>query len=90
MAILVASATYSPYMNLRLLLIGNVKLWQFHIRLAEQITTDNEKDAEKFYKQSLNAGNEGVMFKSLKAPYKPGSRVGYMLKHMALVHFPRA
>ena len=29
MAILVASATYSPLMNLRLLLIGNVKLWQF-------------------------------------------------------------
>jgi membrane associated rhomboid family serine protease len=29
MAVLVASATYSPYMNLRLLLIGNVKLWQF-------------------------------------------------------------
>lgn len=29
MAILVATATYSPLMNLRLLLIGNVKLWQF-------------------------------------------------------------
>lgn len=29
MAILIASATYSPFMNLRLLLIGNVKLWQF-------------------------------------------------------------
>lgn len=29
MAILVATATYSPMMNLRLLLIGNVKLWQF-------------------------------------------------------------
>ncbi|HMK06263.1 MAG TPA: rhomboid family intramembrane serine protease, partial [Flavobacterium sp.] len=29
MAILVATATYSPYMNLRLLLIGNVKLWHF-------------------------------------------------------------
>ncbi|MBK8600974.1 MAG: rhomboid family intramembrane serine protease [Flavobacterium sp.] len=29
MAILVATATYSPFMNLRLLLIGNVKLWQF-------------------------------------------------------------
>jgi len=28
MAILVATATYSPYMNLRLLLVGNVKLWQ--------------------------------------------------------------
>lgn len=28
MAILVATATYAPMMNLRLLLIGNVKLWQ--------------------------------------------------------------
>jgi len=28
MAILVAAATYAPTMNLRLLLIGNVKLWQ--------------------------------------------------------------
>ncbi|MFT3795558.1 rhomboid family intramembrane serine protease [Flavobacterium sp.] len=28
MAVLVATATYSPMMNLRLLLIGNVKLWQ--------------------------------------------------------------
>jgi rhomboid family protein len=29
MAILIAAATYAPNMNLRLLLIGNVKLWQF-------------------------------------------------------------
>ena len=29
MAVLIATATYSPNMNLRLLLIGNVKLWQF-------------------------------------------------------------
>lgn len=29
MAILVATATYAPDMNLRLLLIGNVKLWMF-------------------------------------------------------------
>jgi hypothetical protein len=29
MAILVATATYAPNMNLRLLLIGNVKLWMF-------------------------------------------------------------
>jgi membrane associated rhomboid family serine protease len=29
MAILVATATYAPQMNLRLLLIGNVKLWMF-------------------------------------------------------------
>ena len=29
MSVLVATATYAPFMNLRLLLIGNVKLWQF-------------------------------------------------------------
>lgn len=29
MAVLVATATYAPLMNLRLLLIGNVKLWHF-------------------------------------------------------------
>ena len=29
MALLVATATYAPFMNLRLLLIGNVRLWQF-------------------------------------------------------------
>ena len=29
MAILVATTTYSPFMNFRMLLIGNVKLWQF-------------------------------------------------------------
>lgn len=29
MAVLVATATYAPFMNIRLLLIGNVKLWQF-------------------------------------------------------------
>ncbi|GIU70191.1 MAG: DNA ligase [Candidatus Woesearchaeota archaeon] len=50
------------------------------IKLAEQIITDNEKEAEKFYKKSLEFGNEGVMLKSLTAPYKPGSRVGYMVK----------
>ncbi|WP_309640808.1 rhomboid family intramembrane serine protease [Flavobacterium sp.] len=45
MAILVATATYSPFMNLRLLLIGNVKLWQltFVILLLDliQIFTEN-------------------------------------------------
>ena len=47
---------------------------------ARQIVTDKLSDAEKFYKESLEAGNEGVMAKSLTAPYKPGSRVGYGVK----------
>ncbi|MFA5797545.1 MAG: ATP-dependent DNA ligase [Candidatus Woesearchaeota archaeon] len=52
----------------------------FHINIAVQITTDNEEEANAFYQQSLNAGNEGIMFKTLDAPYKPGSRVGHMVK----------
>jgi len=50
------------------------------IKLAEQITTDLDSEGEKFYKKSLDSGNEGIMLKSLDAPYKPGSRVGQMVK----------
>lgn len=45
MAVLVSGATYAPFMNLRLLLIGNVKLWQvtFVILLIDliQISVEN-------------------------------------------------
>ncbi len=51
------------------------------IVLAKSTITSNPEEAEKFYKQSLEAGNEGVMFKNLDAPYKPGARVGYMVKY---------
>jgi len=50
------------------------------IVLAENIITSKEKEVEMFYKKSLAAGNEGLMLKKLKAPYKPGARVGYMVK----------
>jgi DNA ligase 1 len=48
--------------------------------LAEQIITDDDDVAEKFYKKSLSAGNEGIMVKNLKGIYKPGSRVGFGVK----------
>lgn len=48
--------------------------------LSKQIITDSKTEAESFYEESLKVGNEGVMAKSLKAPYKPGARVGYMVK----------
>lgn len=47
---------------------------------AKQLITDNEKQAEEFYKQALKDNQEGIMMKNLKAEYKPGKRVGYMLK----------
>ncbi len=50
------------------------------IVLARQLITDDEKEAERFYQESLKEGNEGVMFKTISAPYKPGARVGFMIK----------
>lgn len=47
---------------------------------AKNIRTSETKSAEKFYQESLKMGNEGVMLKALDAPYKPGSRVGFMVK----------
>jgi len=47
---------------------------------AEQLITADEKEAEKFYKKALEMGEEGIMFKNLNSPYKPGARVGHMLK----------
>lgn len=50
------------------------------ISLSEKIITSDEKEAKKFYDKALKLGHEGLMAKNLKAPYKPGSRVGYMVK----------
>ena len=50
------------------------------IVLAKKLTTSDKKEAEKFYQQSLKEGNEGIMLKTLDAPYKPGARVGFMIK----------
>ena len=42
--------------------------------------TKDLKEAEKFYKESLDAGEEGLIVKNLDAKYQPGRRVGYWLK----------
>ena len=65
----------------RKLLEKVVKQEKRKIVLAKSIITSSPKDAEKFFKDSLDAGNEGVMFKNLQAPYKPGARVGFMVKY---------
>lgn len=64
----------------RKLLEGIVKPVKKKIRLAEQLVTDNEEQAMEFYNKSLEQGNEGIILKNLESPYKPGSRVGYMIK----------
>jgi len=53
---------------------------KYKIITSKQIITGDEKKAEEFFKRALKDHQEGVMMKSLDAFYKPGSRVGYMIK----------
>jgi ATP-dependent DNA ligase I len=69
-----------PFRERRAMLKKIVKEEKDKITLAEQKIVSTIKEAEKFYKESLEMGNEGAMMKNLEAPYKPGSRVGYGVK----------
>ncbi len=69
-----------PFKERRKLIEKIVKNSKNKIRIAEGKIVHTEKEAEQFYKKSLNAGNEGVMLKNLDSPYKPGARVGHMVK----------
>ncbi len=48
--------------------------------LSKAIISDDEKEIKKFYDNAILEGHEGIMMKNLNAPYKPGKRVGYMVK----------
>jgi len=52
----------------------------YKIIAAKQIITSDAKKAKEFYKKALQDNQEGIMMKNLKAEYKPGRRVGHMLK----------
>lgn len=64
----------------RELLLNTIKQEQGRIVVANQIVTDDPVELDRFYRKALEIGNEGVMMKKLDAPYKPGARVGYMVK----------
>ena len=69
-----------PFKKRRELIKKIIKNEKFKIKIVDGIITDDNEEAEKFYNNSLEKGMEGVMFKTLDAPYKPGARVGYMIK----------
>lgn len=50
------------------------------IVLSKKITTSDESVAKAFFDESVALGNEGVMFKNFEGAYKPGARVGSMIK----------
>lgn len=52
----------------------------YKIICAKQIITSNLEEANSFYQEALKNNQEGVMMKSLDAEYKPGKRVGQMIK----------
>jgi len=69
-----------PFIERRKILEKITKEKPKKIKLAEEIITEDIKEAEIFYKKSLDNGNEGIMIKNLQGIYKPGSRVGYGVK----------
>ena len=69
-----------PFSKRRAVLVKAVKEEPYKVVLAKQLITESVEEAEKFYSESLDAGEEGIMVKKLDAPYKPGSRVGYGVK----------
>lgn len=69
-----------PFIERRKVIEKIVKPVEFKIRLAEQIITDSEDEAEKFYNRALEEQQEGVMVKNLNSIYKPGARIGYAVK----------
>ncbi|ADP77305.1 DNA ligase I, ATP-dependent Dnl1 [Methanothermus fervidus DSM 2088] len=48
-----------------------------------EVTCENIDDAEKLFKESIEAGHEGIMIKDPNAPYIPGIRGKKMLKYKA-------
>ena len=69
-----------PFEKRTQLLRKIIKNKKFHLQTAKQLITSDAKKAEVFYKQALKDNQEGLMIKNLKSVYKPGGRVGYMLK----------
>ena len=50
------------------------------LRLVDHEETSDPEDVNRMQHESLEEGHEGIMMKNLDAEYKPGSRVGYMVK----------
>lgn len=73
------------FIKRRKLLEGMIKQEPKKIVLSKIKITSDKNDVERFFKEAVNAGNEGLMFKALNAPYKPGARVGYMIKFKSVM-----
>ncbi|MEM5782586.1 MAG: ATP-dependent DNA ligase [Candidatus Aenigmatarchaeota archaeon] len=64
-----------PLEKRRKILSSIVKTIPGKLQLAKQLVAKDLKEAEKFYKEALDAGHEGLIVKNLEAKYQPGRRV---------------
>ena len=71
------------YEDRRELIESIISAEQYRMRLADQHVTDENEEAQSFFTEATERGNEGLIVKNLDGQYKPGSRVGYMLKYKA-------
>ncbi|MEK6844718.1 MAG: ATP-dependent DNA ligase, partial [Nanoarchaeota archaeon] len=70
----------SPFEKRSKLLKKIIKSEKYKITTSNQLITNKVSEVREFYKKAIKNNQEGLILKNLKAPYKPGSRVGYMLK----------
>ena len=69
-----------PLKERRKILEATIRPLKLKIELTKSIIAKSEKEIEKFYKQSLKEGNEGVMIKNLNKEYISGRKVGGWVK----------
>ncbi|MCR4327822.1 MAG: ATP-dependent DNA ligase [Nanoarchaeota archaeon] len=69
-----------PLRERRKLIDKIVKSHPYKLITSKFIESSDKKEIENFYKMALKDNQEGIMLKNLEAPYKPGRRVGNMLK----------
>ena len=65
-----------PYLQRRRILAENAG----EIPLTKQMITDKIEEAERFLKEAIGAGHEGLMTKKIDSPYTPGIRGKRWLK----------
>lgn len=70
----------TPFAERRKVLERMVRSIPGKAQLAKQITTDDLKDAEKFYRSALEAKQEGIMLKVLDSSYVFGRHVDGWVK----------
>ncbi|MBU4493189.1 MAG: ATP-dependent DNA ligase, partial [Nanoarchaeota archaeon] len=70
----------TPFVKRRKLVEKIIRPAERKIVYVKNLITSDEKKVLEFYNESLDKGNEGIMFKTLDAVYKPGARVGHMVK----------